>query len=141
MIGGGREQHVGHLAVVGAAAHRRDDAALGPIRVAHLDEPPEPALERREVGLQPGERLQLEPRRLAGRVGRDVRQPMEESAGMVVRAEMGQEIPHAGEHGQARSPPIPTVSSTELQAHAEWLARRLAVRPIQLADDGLGDHE
>ena len=49
VVRGGGEEHVRHLGVIGPGAHRRDDAALCPFRVAHLDESPEPALERGQV--------------------------------------------------------------------------------------------
>ena len=51
VVGRRGEEHVRELPVVGARAHGRDDAALGALRVAHLDELAEPALEHGDVGL------------------------------------------------------------------------------------------
>ena len=50
VVGGRREEEVGRLAVIGTAAEGRDEAALGPLGVPHLDEPAKPAPEREEVG-------------------------------------------------------------------------------------------
>ena len=49
MIRSGGEEHVRHQGVIGPGAHRRDDAALCPLRVAHLDESSEPPLERSQI--------------------------------------------------------------------------------------------
>ena len=43
VVGGRREEEVGHLPAVGTAAEGRDEAALGPFGVPHLDEPAKPA--------------------------------------------------------------------------------------------------
>ena len=60
VVGDRREQHVGHLGAGGARAHGRDHAALGALVVAHLDELAEPALERRQVGADIGQRVDHE---------------------------------------------------------------------------------
>ena len=43
MVGCRSEEHVCHLPVIRAGADCRNDAPLGPLRVAHLDELPEPS--------------------------------------------------------------------------------------------------
>jgi len=85
----GGEEHVGHPDVIGYGAHRRDDAALGPFGVAHLDEPAEPALERGRVRRPGRERADDEPRRLLGAIARDGGKPVVEGARAVLRGEVG----------------------------------------------------
>ena len=62
------EEEVGRLAGVGTAAEGRDEAALGPFGVPHLDEPAKPALQGREVGRGAGQGLHGEARRCPGTV-------------------------------------------------------------------------
>ncbi len=93
VIGDGGEEHVGHLLVVCAGAHRRDDAAFGPFGIAHLDELAEPALERGEIGAAVfRQRADQEARRLTVGIARDSGQTVIEGARAIFGVQVGQQI-------------------------------------------------
>ena len=71
VIGRGREQHVGELAMVESASHGRDEAAFGSFMVPDLDELAEPALESRQVRSGPRQGPQPEAWRFPLAVGSD----------------------------------------------------------------------
>ena len=66
VVGGCREEHVGNGGLVHAGLDGREQAAFGAGGVAHLDEAPEPALERGRVGGGVGQGADLELRRRSG---------------------------------------------------------------------------
>jgi len=132
VVRGSSEEHVGHLDMVGSRTHRRDDAALGPFGVAHLDEPAEPEFERGQISRPGRERTYEEARRLSGRVARDGRKPVVEGARAVLGSQVRQEVDHAGVHGQALAPPRPPIACAEVQPGAE---RFVGIFPVAQQPD------
>ena len=139
MVGRSREQHPRELPVVRPRAHCGDDAALGTVGVAHLDELPEPAGEDVDVGLVTGQRPDGEPRRHAVGVGGDCGQPMVQRVRAVVRIEQREHVDEAAVDGQPLSETRCAVPRSEVEPDPERLDRVGAA--FDEPDHGLRDHE
>jgi len=140
VVGGGGEEHVGHLAAAGPGADGRGQAALRAFGVAHLHELAEPAAQRGDVRVQAGQRAHREARRATGRIAGDGRQPVIQGARAVVMVQAGQDVHQAGEDGQALAPARLAVGRAKLQADAERV-NRVAALALQQGDHGLGDDQ
>src|SRR5262245_13837522 len=68
MISSSGKEHIRKLLGTGPSARRRHKTTLGPFRIAHLDELPEPALKRRRVRYGTWQRLHAEARRHPGAI-------------------------------------------------------------------------
>jgi hypothetical protein len=132
------EDHLRDLLLAQPDADRRPQAALRRLGRARLDEAAKPGPVHLGPRLPRGQRLQVEVRRLAGRVARDVHEPVVERAGAVRRLEHRQDAPHRREDRHPRAPAVRAVARAE---ECRPLEDRSGLARLAEPDDGFREHE
>ena len=139
VVRGGGHHHVDEQRGFAVHGNGGEQAPRGAVRIAHLHEAAEPALQlldRQIFGIQ---RLQVEPRRFSVAVAGHVRQPLVEGEDLLVLRQVCAQVGHGGQDGQARPPsgrpvphPVPAAGLGDiLVGHARF----------QQGDHGLGVHQ
>ena len=137
-VGDGAKHHVGELGEVGALRDRGQEGALGGIPVTHLGPLPEPAAEHLGRNGRALERVAIAPRRLAGAVGGDAPDAVEQREVTLAVRQLGQDVAERDQNGHA---------DAEAVAHARAEQGRIAqqrgfVDPgAARAEHRLGDHQ
>ena len=100
------------------------ERAFGRVGRAGVDEAPVPAARAGRSGTSVRlERADGEARRVVARVARDEREAVDERERVVVGVEVGEQVRHRDEHGEARAPTRAAVARAELDAGAHDLGR------------------
>ena len=139
VIGHGREHHRFRVADVRGVHERGREHAFGRVGGAGLDEAPVPLREPVDGHAVARQRADREARRATARVARDEGEAVHERERAIVGIEMGEEVGHRDEHGEAGAPAGIAVARAEVDAGPHDLAR-LDAR-VEQPEHRLGDDE